>query len=404
VRLRWGAALGQASFILIAQWGLGLDLPLLALFGVIAIEIVSNVVCASAMPRITVREWMLAAIMALDVLLLTLLLQLSGGSFNPFNFLYLVYLALAAVVLQPRYTWGLVALALACFASLFGGIGLQVASHVHHADQMDLHLRGMWVAFAVAAGFIVYFVGRIRRALSERDAELEHQRQRAMKSEKLASLATLAAGAAHELATPLGTIAIAAREMSDALDRGDSGSLAADSALIGEQVQRCRTILDQMSTDAGDAPGEAFQTIPLAELIRGAVETMSGSAPVEIDLDSAAADRRVSVPRRATEQALRGLIKNARDASSGDSAVVVAARSAEGEVWIEVRDRGSGMSPEVLARAGEPFFTTKEPGRGMGLGLFLAHALAERLEGRLELDSRPELGTTARFVIPAREV
>jgi two-component system sensor histidine kinase RegB len=400
VRLRFGAALGQSVVILLARQIFTLELPLVALFSVIGVELATNVGCLQLLRRRPVREGMLAAVMALDVLLLTVLLHLSGGSFNPFNFLYLVHIALAAVVLRPAYTWGLVALSLACFGSLFGGVlGLPVQDHVHHAEQMDMHLRGMWVAFAVAAAFIVYFVDRIRRALAERDGELERSRQRAARSERLASLGTLAAGAAHELATPLGTIALAAGELETALRSGDTASVADDAALIQEQVRRCRTILDQMA--AGDAPGEAPERVTLTALAESVAAAMRDVGPVLIALDVRADGREVHVPRRAVEQALRAIVKNAIDASHG-TPVTLGGGGDERSAWIEVRDEGEGMTADVLARACEPFFTTKETGQGMGLGLYLTNALAEQLGGQLDVESQQGEGTTVRFVMPLR--
>ncbi|MBM4373458.1 MAG: HAMP domain-containing histidine kinase [Deltaproteobacteria bacterium] len=400
VRLRWGAALGQASVILIARELFTLELPLAWLFALIAVEAVTNLACVELLRRRAVQEWTLASVMALDVLLLTGLLHFSGGSFNPFNFLYLVHIALAAVVLRPAYTWGLVALSLACFGSLFGGVlGLPVRDHVHHAEQMEMHLRGMWVAFAVAAAFIVYFVDRIRRALAARDGELARSRARVERSDRLASLGTLAAGAAHELATPLGTIAVAAGELDAALTRGDRASISEDVALIQDQVRRCRAILDQMA--AGDAPGEAPELVTLASLAESVARTMRPVGSIELALDGAVATRAARLPRRAVEQALRALVKNACDASDG--APVTLSGGSDGEsLWLEVRDQGRGMAPEVLARVGEPFFTTKETGTGMGLGLYLTNALAEQLGGRLDIESELGRGTSVRFVLPSR--
>ena len=398
VRLRWGAALGQSVVILLARRIFTLELPLVALFAVIGIELGSNVACARWQRERAVREWMLAAVMALDIVLLTVLLHLSGGSFNPFNFLYLVHIALAAVVLRPTYTWSLVALSLACFGSLFGGVfGLPVRAHDHHADQMEMHLRGMWVAFAVAAAFIVYFVDRIRRALADRDGELERSRHLATRSERLASLGTLAAGAAHELATPLGTIALAAGEMRTALDRGDSESVAADARLIQEQVQRCRAILDQMAS--AEAPGETPSRLTIGELAENVVEAMRSFGRLELAHVGDSHARAVLVPRRALEQGLRALVKNACDASRSTVVTVGSGHDSEW-AWLDIRDSGDGMPPEVFARLGEPFFTTKEPGAGMGLGVYLTNALAEQIGGRLEFESTLGLGTTVRFVLP----
>jgi len=400
VQLRWGAALGQASVILIARELFTLELPLAWLYALIAVEAVTNLACVGLLRRRWVHEWTLAAVMALDVLLLTGLLHFSGGSFNPFNFLYLVHIALAAVVLRPTYTWGLVALSLACFGSLFGGVfGLPVREHVHHAEQMEMHLRGMWVAFAVAAAFIVHFVDRIRRALAARDEELVRSRARVERSDRLASLGTLAAGAAHELATPLGTIAVAAGELDSAIARGDRSSISEDVALIQDQVRRCRAILDQMA--ASDAPGEVSELVTLGSLAESVAQAMQPLGSVKLALDEAMATRATHLPRRAVEQALRALVKNACDASDGGP--VTLGGGTDGEtLWLEVRDRGRGMAPEVLARAAEPFFTTKKTGSGMGLGLYLTNALAERLGGRLDIESELGRGTSVRFILPAR--
>ncbi|HZO12332.1 MAG TPA: ATP-binding protein [Polyangiaceae bacterium] len=400
LRLRWGAALGQSVVIVLVDRVMGLDLPLAALAALVALELGSNVACVWWARRSrALPEWLLGTLMAFDVLLLTALLQLSGGSFNPFNFLYLVHIALAAVVLPPRWTWGLVALSLGSFASLFFIPG---ASHLQHGDLMDMHLRGMWVAFAVAALFIVYFVQRIRRALSERDTELALAREHTARGERLAALATLAAGAAHELATPLSTIALAAEEIEGALARGNH-EVSEDVRLIASQVRRCRAILDHMSADAGDTPGAAPEPVAVRALVNDALASLVRPHRVDVEVDPSIDERALMVPRRATVQALRGLLDNACDASAVESAVAMRVGHDRGDCRIEVRDSGAGMSHEVLARAGEPFFTTKDPGKGMGLGLFLAHALADRLGGRLELDSMPGRGTVARLMLPFAE-
>jgi two-component system sensor histidine kinase RegB len=114
-----------------------------------------------------------------------------------------------------------------------------------------------------------------------------------------------------------------------------------------------------------------------------------------------AAATRLRLPPRAVAQALRSLVTNAQDASPPRQPVVVSAAIEDSVLAVEVRDRGPGMPPEVLERIGEPFFTTKPPGRGMGLGLFLTRAVVERLGGSLVIDSTPPDGTRARVVVPA---
>jgi two-component system, sensor histidine kinase RegB len=402
VRLRWGAVLGQASVILAVDQWVGIPLPVAMLLTIVGIELASNLLVALWARRArAVHEGVIAAVIAFDVLLLTVLLFFSGGAFNPFNFLYLVYMALAAVVLEPRWTWSLLALSALSFGALFTEtFGPGDGGHVHHADQMQMHLKGMWVAYAVAAVFIIYFVQRITHALAQQDEELVRARERTAQSEKLASLATLAAGAAHELSTPLSTIALVAGELRGTAHKGRLDDLDDDLLLIQGQVDRCRGILEQMSTDAGDSPGEAPVALSvgaLADEVCGAVQRPN---PVQIELAEGCAEIQLRVPRRAMVRALRGLVDNACDASSVEQTVVLAIAPRDGGIQVVVSDRGAGMAPEILERAGEPFFTTKDPGAGMGLGIFLARAIAEQLGGSLELTSNPGRGTRAAVVLP----
>ena len=312
----------------------------------------------------------------------------------PFSFLYLVEIALAAVIVRARWTWTLVLVSLVGSGALFVG---QRQMLVSRGDHMQLHLRGMWVAFGVAASFIVYFLLRVRRDLEAREAELVEAQRRVDRQERLASLATLAAGAAHELATPLATIALAARELERHLERAQADATSLEDVhLIRAQVDRCRAILDGMAADAGQSAGESAAEVGVAELLRAAAEGLRAAPPIAIEIGGVNGQR-LRVPPRAVAQAIKSLLKNAQDASPHGAAVSLRAGVSGGSIAIEVIDRGEGMPAAVLARAGEPFFTTKEPGRGMGLGLFLTRA-ARRAAGRraaLLSSARTGAGTRA---------
>jgi len=336
-------------------------------------------------------------VMGLDVLLLTALLSVTGGPFNPFNFLYLVYIALATVILRPFWTWGLTLMALGCCAALFRG---DVGQHMHASD-MQLHLQGMWVAFAVAAVFIVYFVQRVTRALAERDRELAAVRDRTARQDKLAALAALAAGAAHELSTPLSTIAVVARELERRLvSTEEENDSAADARTIRQQVERCREILSQMTADAGESAGEVLTAVAIGELIESTLVALPDRERVQLSLEPEGAQRLVQVPVRAVVRALHALIDNARQASPPTARIEILVTVDAEYCRIAVADHGVGMNAAHLARAGEPFFTTRAPGKGMGLGIFLTRTLIDRLGGRLELDSTPGTGTTATVHLP----
>lgn len=390
IRLRWAAIAGQLVTIATVLWVMHAHMSLRPLLVIVGASAALNVACTVWTRRGgAVGAPLIAAVMALDIALFTGLLYFTGGPFNPFSFLYLVYLSLAAIVLPARWTWGLAALSLACSGVLF--VDHHEVHMPHHGDHMAIHLRGMWVALGVAAVFIVYFVMRVRTALAEREAELE-------RASRLGSLATLAAGAAHELATPLSTIAMVANELRR---RPDSGETRDDVELIRSEVARCREILDRMSDEAGERAGEGLTDTSVGALMELALQELRDAPAVELVVDGdGAADAALTVPARALAQAIRGVVRNAQDASPADRPVTVTAAIAGDTLRVEITDHGAGMAPDVLARAGEPFFTTKEPGRGMGLGLFVARATVDELRGELTLSSKPGAGTTAVITVP----
>jgi two-component system sensor histidine kinase RegB len=402
VKLRWASMAGQLVTIAVVDGVMGIPLPLAPLVGLLGAGLATNVVAFVLTSRAqSASPWTIPALMIFDTLLFTGLLYWTGGPFNPFSFLYLVQIALAAVVLRAGWTWALVVLSLACSAFLFLDSRPLLLPASSHTDHMRVHLFGMWVAFGVAAGFIVYFLMRITSALARRDAELDEARQLATRQEKLASLATLAAGTAHELATPLSTIAVVAGELDRALaDSTKLDAARADVQLIRREVQRCRTILDGMSIRDDELAGERPELVELAAILRAAVSELPSGPPIRVDLDAAALGCKLEAPPKALAITLQNLLKNAQDASTAEQEVVLSAHLDGDRLLLEVRDRGAGMPPEILRRIGEPFFTTKPPGRGMGLGVFVSRAMVERLGGRLSVNSEPHSGTRVVIDLP----
>lgn len=406
LRLRWVALATQSALVIAARLFLHADLALGGLAALGLAVAASNVLLSlwsrprvSHVPRVPrVTEGALAGILAFDLVVLTALLVLTGGPFNPFSALYLVQVALAPVVLGARLSWLVVALAIALFGGLFLQPGwLPAQSAVDHATQMRIHLQGMWLAFAVSAVFVGYFVRKVRSAMDAREAELAEARARASRDEKLAALATLAAGAAHELATPLSTIAVAAKELERRLLSGRVGDdEREDARLIREQVERCRAVLEQMSADAGGSLGEAPALLTGEALL---VELVAPFPGVVVRCAAEARDAEVRVPRGATVRALRGLVKNACEAARARSGVVLELSATRDALELVVRDDGPGIASVDLARVGEPFFTTKDAGAGMGLGVFLARAVVERLGGAFAVASSGVAGEGARVTV-----
>jgi two-component system sensor histidine kinase RegB len=258
----------------------------------------------------------------------------------------------------------------------------------------------MWVALGVSSAFIVHFLLRVLGALAQREEELASARNLAARQERLAALATMAAGAAHELSTPLGTVALVAKELEHQLAKvGGDPRLVEDARLIREQVGRCRLILDQMAGSTA-AAGESIEARTVGEILDEAMSNIRAVPAVWRKLPPEVTRLPVKLPPRAMSQALRSLITNAQDASPPDAAVEIGGDLSAGRLRLDIIDQGKGMAPEVLARVGEPFFTTKEPGRGMGLGLFLARAVVESVGGTLAIDSRTGGGTTVSVIVP----
>ena len=397
-QLRWSAVVGQTAAVLIVTLGLGLPLPMVPIFVCIGLTALSNAGLQLLRPGHGESSGNLTTILAFDVVLLTGLLHFTGGPHNPFSSFYLVHVALAAVAL-PLWGIGLVStLCCAGFGLLYFGrqvlpIPGDAVCGVGPNLPLSTHLKGMLVAFVLTAGCIVIFVSRLQSILRLRERELLAAKERAREQEQFAALATLAAGAAHELATPLGTIAIAAGEIvQSASVLPNQPDLLADAQLVREEVARCRTILDRLQDQTGDAPTLVDVTSLISEVRK--------QFPNRLEIDLPATGVEICVPVFALLQALVSLVKNGFDASPPEAAVRLTVESSGDQVFFAVSDRGPGLTPEVRRHAGEPFFTTKPPGRGTGLGLFLVRLLAVRLGGTFSLEPALSGGTCARLQLP----
>ena len=338
--------------------------------------------------------------LSLDVLVLSVLLYFAGGSTNPFVSLYLLPLVIAAATLPSRYTWGMAALTTACYSLLMRyRIPLP---HNHHDMNMEMemdnafnvHVLGMWLGFVISAGVVAYFVVKMAEAVRSRDAMLVQVREDILRNERIVALGTQAAGAAHELGTPLSTMAVVIGELQQ--DAVDQPELQESLSLLDEQVRGCRRILDKIMLNAQDCGLSSLQSADeLMASVLDEWQLLRPTAQYRYQNSSMppAPLLSVDVTLRA---ALMNLLNNAADASPGD--IDIRTRWDSEHFILEIHDQGAGLSEEVALKAGSAFFTTKSEGRG--LGLFLANATLERMGGKVRLYNNPAGGATTELTLP----
>jgi two-component system sensor histidine kinase RegB len=245
---------------------------------------------------------------------------------------------------------------------------------------------------------VSFFVGKVSGEGRRKEREILSMQKQLARNQRLASLVTLSAGAAHEIATPLSTIAVIANEIERAASLNAQESFLEDARLIRSQVERCRAILERMGAQGADPLGEAPVPVSLGELIDDVRNRFPADrARIRVRLEGAAA---WGLPRKAAIEALAALVKNALDASAAGGSIDLKAEATPRRLRFSVHDEGEGMTPEVLERVSEPFFTTKPPGKGMGLGAFLAYLFAQSMGGELSFQSQSGQGCTAVLELP----
>ena len=366
----------------------------------------------------------LFAQLCVDVLALSVLLYYGGGSTNPFISLFLLPLVIAAATLPQRYTWGMASLTAACYSALMFYYQPLPHNHHDHNSAFSTHVMGMWLGFFISAVVVAYFVTQMAQAVRSRDKMLARVREDILRNERIVALGIQAAGAAHEMGTPLSTMAVVIGELQH--DQAENQTGLRDSlAILDEQVRGCKRILDKILSHAQDSGDTTLQAVDslMAEvldewqLLRPTAQyhysslTPDGTTSHSTRLSNG--DSQVagypSLPLSGEEQipprinvdvtlraALLNLLNNAADASP--QGIEIVSRCDATHFTLTIVDHGAGLSEEVARQAGSAFFTTKSAGRG--LGLFLANATIERLGGTVRLSNNPQGGASTELALP----
>ena len=360
----------------------------------------------------TIGSRAIGLLIGIDVLTLTALLYFSGGAANPFIFFYFANIAVAGMILPRAWAWCI------SLASILGGLFLLNRAYpLDVFDRSPLAHDAVWgvtkyaflIAFSTCCCVITYFVSMLAMELQQREVQLAIVEKERERSQRLEALATLAAGAGHELASPLSTIAVVSKELSRNLEKTDATpSIRRDVELIREELNRCKEILHRMKSGAGEAAAENLHPVSLNEIMRETVQAMREPQRVKLHMTKAIGDSLGILPKQALSQALRNLLQNGLDASTPEETIDLhvdvdkqANAKKSHEVWrLTITDHGSGMTDEVQRRIGEPFFTTKEVGQGMGLGVFLTRNVIRGLGGELVFEPSASGGTVCRVTLP----
>lgn len=346
-----------------------------------------------------VTEQEFALQLGFDLLIHSALLYYSGGSTNPFVAYYLVPLTIAAATLPWLYTALLGGFALTGYTLLL--IWYQpVHAGGYSSFLINLHLFGMWGNFALSAAFIAFFVSRMAVALRDQESLQALRREENMRDQQLLAVATQAAGAAHELGTPLSTMSVLLGEISREQDNNEP--LQADLQLLRSQVTLCKDILQGMVREAEADRNQAVRGLALDDWLEYCVDRWhlmrpeasyqlqhQGNGPVP-----------VIQPPADLSQAVLNLLNNAADACP-DGLQISLSWDAQ-QVCIRIKDSGPGVPPQVVEQLGRPFITTK--GKGLGLGMFLSQASVTRAGGAVKLYNHEAGGTLAELCLPRQSI
>lgn len=399
IDLRWVAVIGQVAAISITHWVFKIQLPLELMLGILSSLIGLNMLSLFrwyTLPSASNVELMLGFL--IDIGALTALLYMSGGATNPFVFLYPLQLALAAMLLESRSTWALVAITSICFAALTrfyiplklpeGGV----------ERLFELHIVGMWICFVLDAVLLVVFMSRINRNLRERDARLADLRQHAAEEDHIVRMGLLASGAAHELGTPLATLSVTLNDWRSMPQFKNDAEMQQELSELQHELERCKTIVSGILMSSGEARGGSIAVVNASEFVSDLVREWSTSRNSKaLKYGRMAGDDCHIVADSALKQIICNVLDNAAEVSP--DWVKLTAENADGLFTLTVRDRGPGFAQDILDNLGKPYQSTKgKPGGG--LGLFLVMNVVRKFGGQVTASNDEEGGALVTLQIP----
>lgn len=401
VWLRVCAIVNQSITIVLIQKWLGISLPDAAMGGaIVGLALIALLTALRLRAALPVTELEVALQLLIDIGELTVLLCLSGGTANPFASLYLVPVALAAVGLGWRYAAVITATCLGYYFYLIDRFTTLGFMHMSLANAFNIHVVGMHVTFTVSATLLAAALSMTAAQMRRQNQAMATLREEMMRKDHLNAMGVLAAGAAHELSTPLLSMALIASELRNS--RRTNAEFRGNIELLEKQIALCKQKLSVLLRSPENPRSPRAQVADIQAVVQEVLDSWSIVRPgtrIEVTCQELPSAPLVVVDE-GFKQALLSLLDNAAEASqsTGSNLVRMFVTGDRHGIRLYIDDEGPGLSAEVQQRAGKALFTTKE--KGFGLGLVLSHANLNRLHGDLTLTTRPGGGTRTTITVP----
>jgi len=420
--------LGECFLVVMFVYGLHIQIPEQQLWLIIVAIIAFNMYTSMRLQtNDPVSEMEIFSQLCIDVLSIAALLYLTGGASNPITWVFLVPLIITAIMLPQSYAWYMVILTTSMYSILIAfNIPLpSIEPHMpdpallHPSPQLpnyemlkqaheisdnhyyNLHMFGMWFGFVFSAGLVAFFVAELAKTLKNRERSLAEARENALRDERVVALGTLAASAAHDMGTPLGTIAIVIHELIQDFPKPQFPEVNEKMEILQNQINRCKEALSLMSASAGEMRAESGNVMLLTNYIDDVLfqwRTHKPTAKLQYFIDPNNAVDAQIIAERTLTHAIINILNNAVEATNPEQGIEFHAFWDMSKITLKIRDYGPGFPVEVFEFGGKQPVTSKN--KGLGVGLFLAHSTISRLGGTIELSNIETGGACVEISLP----
>ena len=367
-----------------------------------------------------VTEMEIFSQLAIDVFAIAALLYLTGGATNPFTWIFLLPVILTAIVLPHAYTWYMVILTTTLYTFLIpyhaslttvephmmpmDMANMSAAMHdVQDQEFLNFHIFGMWFGFVCSAGLVAFFAVELSNTIKAGERTLAEAREKALQDERIISLGTLAASAAHDMGTPLGTMAIIAHELKDDYSSEVHVELHEKMHIIEDQINRCKQALSVMSASAGELRAESGHITVLSDYLDEVLSQWRSQQPgvkLNLHINPRAPLNESIIAELTLTHSLINILNNAAEVTAIEKGIDFSINpcTVENFVGIRIRDYGPGISDELINKIGKT--PINDSGQGLGVGLFLTYSTISRIGGTIDISNSPTGGACIDIILP----